>query len=149
MEIKKVSGAGLDFIIGEEGMVLHPYLDSVKIPTIGVGCTYYENGEKVKMSDQPISKERAKELFANLLKHYELAVYSNTRDDINQNQFDALVSLCFNIGVNGFKGSTLLKRVNTKASNDLIQKGFQMWKNAGGKPILLARRNREYALYIK
>jgi len=149
MEIKKVSGNGLDFIIGEEGMVLHPYLDSVKVPTIGVGCTYYENGEKVKMTDQPISKERAKELFANLLKHYELAVYSNTRDDINQNQFDSLVSLCFNIGVNGFKGSTLLKRVNSKESNDLIQKGFQMWKNAGGKPILLARRNREYALYIK
>jgi lysozyme len=149
MEIKKVSGNGLDFIIGEEGMVLHPYLDSVKVPTIGVGCTYYENGEKVKMTDQPISKERAKELFANLLKHYELAVYSNTRDDINQNQFDSLVSLCFNIGVNGFKGSTLLKRVNSKASNDLIQKGFQMWKNAGGKPILLNRRNREYALYIK
>lgn len=149
MEIKKVSGSGLDFIIGEEGLVLHPYLDSVKVPTIGVGCTYYENGEKVKMCDPAITKERAKELFANLLKHYELAVYSNTRDDINQNQFDALVSLCFNIGVNGFKGSTLLKRVNDKASNDLIQKGFQMWKNAGGKPILLARRNREYALYIK
>jgi len=149
MEIKKVSGGGLDFIIGEEGLILHPYLDSVKVPTIGVGCTYYENGEKVKMSDPAITKERAKELFSNLLKHYELAVYSNTRDDINQNQFDSLVSLCFNIGVNGFKGSTLLKRVNSKASNDLIQKGFQMWKNAGGKPILLARRNREYALYIK
>jgi lysozyme len=149
MEIKKVSGGGLDFIIGEEGLILHPYLDSVKVPTIGVGCTYYENGEKVKMSDPAITKERAKELFSNLLKHYELAVYSNTRDDINQNQFDALVSLCFNIGVNGFKGSTLLKRVNDKSSNDLIQKGFQMWKNAGGKPILLARRNREYALYIK
>lgn len=149
MEIKKVSGTGLDFIIGEEGLVLHPYLDSVKIPTIGVGCTYYENGEKVKMSDPAITKDRAKELFANLLKHYELAVYSNTRDDINQNQFDALVSLCFNIGVNGFKGSTLVKRVNDKSSNDLVQKSFQMWKNAGGKPILLNRRNREYALYIK
>lgn len=149
MEIKKVSATGLDFIIQEEGMILHPYLDSVKVATIGVGCTYYENGQKVKMSDPAITKERAKELFSNLLKHYELAVYSNTRDDLNQNQFDALVSLCFNIGVNGFKGSTLLKRVNAKASNELIQKSFQMWKNAGGKPILLGRRNREYALYIK
>ena len=146
-EITKVSPNGLKFIIQEEGMILHPYLDSVKVPTIGVGCTYYEGGQKVKMTDPAITKERAEQLFANLLKHYELAVYSNTRDDITQNEFNALVSLCFNIGVNGFKGSTLLKRVNDKSDASLIEKGFQMWKNAGGKPILLGRRNREFKLY--
>jgi lysozyme len=149
MEIKSMNQEGLNFLIKEEGLVLKPYLDSVGVPTIGVGSTYYEDGSKVKMTDKPITKERAIQLFKNLLKNYELAVYSSTRDDINQNQFNALVSICYNIGVFGFKGSTLLKRVNKNPNDSTIKQAFQMWRNAGGKPILLGRRNREAALYFK
>lgn len=147
MEIKTVSRNGLDFIIKEEGLVLKPYKCSAGIPTIGVGCTYYEDGTKVKMTDKPITKERAEALFLHLLDSYELAVYSTTRDDINQNQFDALVSLCFNIGVNAFKKSSLLKVVNINPNDAMIEKMWLMWKNAGGKPVLLKRRQREYNLY--
>ncbi|RYF09996.1 MAG: hypothetical protein EOO42_23200, partial [Flavobacteriales bacterium] len=71
-EIKQVSNTGIQFLIGEEGLVKRPYLDQVGIPTIGVGCTYYENGTKVKMTDPPITTERAIQLFRNLLKNYEL-----------------------------------------------------------------------------
>lgn len=147
-EIRKVSARGIEFLIAEEGLRLKPYLDSVKIPTIGVGCTYYESGKRVTMQDPAITKERAIELFRNLLKSYELAVYSTTRDDLNQNQFDALVSLCFNIGVSAFKGSTVLKRVNKNPLDKTIADAFLMWKNAGGKPILLKRRQREAELYF-
>lgn len=149
MEIKKVSKNGLDFIAKEEGVILKPYKCSAGVPTIGIGSTYYEDGSKVKMTDGPITKERAISLFLNVLKHYEMCVYTSTRDDINQNQFDSLVSLTYNIGTNAFKKSTLLKRVNSKASNESIEQAFLMWKNASGKPILLNRRKREYALYIK
>ena len=93
MEIKELSDYGIKFLMSNEGVILHPYLDTKGIPTIGVGNTFYEDGSKVKMTDPPITKERAMELFKYILKNYELAVYSNTRDDINQNQFDALVSL--------------------------------------------------------
>src|SRR6478752_6072176 len=103
MEIKSLDTIGLDFLVKEEGVVLHPYLDSVGIPTIGVGCTYYEDGTRVKMTDPPITRERAINLFKNVLKNYETTVWSVTRDDISQNQFNALVSICFNIGVTGFK----------------------------------------------
>jgi len=145
MEIKSLSSKGIDFLIKEEGLVLKPYKCSAGVPTIGVGCTYYENGNKVKMTDQAISKERAISLFRNLLKHYELAVYSFTRDDINQNQFDAMVSLCFNIGTGGFKGSTVVKRVNANPNDKSIADAFKMWK----KPIvLLQRRIRETNLYF-
>lgn len=147
MEIKKVSRKGLDFIIKEEGLVLKPYKCSAGVPTIGIGSTYYEDGSKVKMSDKPISKERAEQLFVNVLKHYEMCIYTSTRDDINQNQFDALVSLCFNIGTHAFKKSTVLKRVNANPYDTNIEPAFLMWKNAGGKPILLNRRKREYQLY--
>jgi len=148
-EIKKTSRVGLDFIAQEEGLRLKPYKCSAGVPTIGIGSTYYEDGSKVKMTDAPITKERAYVLFENVLKHFEMCVYTCTRDDINQNQFDALVSLAFNIGTGALKKSTLIKRVNKDPKGSDIEGAFLMWKNAGGKPILLNRRKREYALYIK
>ena len=151
-EIRDVSDNGIQFLIGEEGLVKRPYLDAAGIPTIGIGCTYYENGTKVKMSDPAITTERAISLFRNLLNIYELAVYSTTRDDINHNQFDALTSLTYNIGTYGFKGSTLLKKVNANPNDPAIQAQFEAWRNATvngkKKPILLARRKREAALYF-
>ena len=147
-EIQHLSKKGLEFIGREEGCMLKPYLDSVGVPTIGYGNAYYENGVRVKMSDPPISKDRALSLFLNILGFYEKAVWSNTRNDINQNQFDALVSLTYNIGVNGFKNSTVLKLVNKNPSDPKITDAFKMWKNAGGKPILLKRRIREANLYF-
>lgn len=141
-----MSENGLKFLMNNEGVVLKPYLDTKGIPTIGVGNTYYEDGSKVTMSDPPITEKRAIELFKWILKHYELAVYSNTRDDINQNQFDSLVSFTYNIGVNGFKKSTLLKRVNANASKESITSGFMMWtKNKE----LISRRKKEVALYFQ
>lgn len=147
-EIKKVSAKGLQFIANEEGCILHPYQDKVGVWTIGIGCTYYENGQRVRPSDGTISEGRALSLFGNVLSIYEMAVWSVTSDDINQNQFDALVSICYNIGVNAFKGSTLLKLVNANRHDPAIGKAFEMWKNAGGKPVLLARRKREAKLYF-
>ena len=145
-EIREMDEAGIDFLIKEEGLRLAPYLDSVGVPTIGIGSTYWENGTKVKMTDAPITKERAISLFRITLKHYETAVWSVTRDDINQNQFNALCSITYNIGINGFKGSTLLKRVNANPADPAIKAAFEMWKK---HKELLRRRKREWALYFK
>lgn len=146
MEIKELSDYGIKFLMSNEGVILHPYLDTKGIPTIGVGNTFYEDGSKVKITDPPITKERAMELFKYILKNYELAVYSNTRDDINQNQFDALVSICYNIGVTGFKNSTLVKKINNNSDDVVVKAAFLMWKNP---PEIMGRRNREVALYFK
>lgn len=148
MEIKVMDKKGIDFLSVEEGLRLKPYPDAKGIPTIGIGCTYYENGTRVKLTDPPITKERALSLFQNIRDYYEKTVWSVTRDDITQNQFNALVSICFNIGVQGFKGSTLLKRVNANPNDPTITEAFKMWRNSGGKPILLGRRIREAKLYF-
>jgi lysozyme len=148
MEIKQLDNKGIDFLALEEGLRLKPYPDAKGIPTIGIGCTYYENGQRVKLTDPPITKQRALQLFQNIREFYEKAVWSVTRDDINQNQFNALVSLTFNIGIAGFKGSTVLKRVNANPNDPSITEAFKMWKNSGGKPILLPRRIREAKLYF-
>ncbi len=144
-EIKTLDQAGIDFLIEKEGLRLKAYLDTKKIPTIAVGNTYYENGDRVKMSDPPITKERAIELFMSILKPYEMAVWSVTRDDINQNQFNALVSLAWNIGINRFKASTVVKRVNANPNDPKIANAFLMWKNP---PEIIGRRKSEVALYF-
>lgn len=145
-EIKSLDQKGMDFLSKEEGLRLTPYRDSVGIPTIGIGMTYYPHtGKRVTMGDPPLTKEQAISMFYSLVKPYETAVWSVTRDDITQNQFNALCSLCYNIGVHGFKKSTVVRRVNANPNDPKISAVFQMWK----KPIvLLPRRKREVALYF-
>lgn len=141
-----MSEAGLQFLMNNEGVILHPYLDSVGIPTIAVGNTFYEDGTKVKMTDPIITEKRAIELFKWSLKQFELTVYTMTRDDINQNQFDALVSFTFNIGQQAFKTSTLLKRINAKDTEKNIRDAFMIWR----KPKeIIKRRQRECDLFFK
>ena len=150
MEIKTISPNGVEFMIKSEGLVLHPYKDSVGIWTIGIGNTYYENGNRVQPTDPAITKERAVELFKNVAKHFELGVWSVTRDDINQNQFDALFSFVYNLGTESLRNSTLLKKLNVNPNDPTIKGEFLKWVKAGGKtlPGLVNRRTEEYKLYF-
>jgi lysozyme len=145
-----LSQNGLDLIKKFEGFRSHPYLCSAGIPTIGYGSTYYENGVRVKLSDSPISEEWAEELLKKNVVHYDVAVNSLTRDDITQNQYDALVSFAYNVGVTNFKNSTLLKRVNANPKDPNITNQFMKWIRAGGRVIkgLILRRREEAQLYF-
>ena len=143
----KLDATGENFMIREEGMVLQPYKDSAGIATIGIGCTYYEDGTKVTMDDPPITEERAMQLFRKLLKTYEQAVSRAIRVPITQNQFNALVSLCYNIGTGAFTRSTLVKKINHKAPVEEIEAWFLVWNKVGSAPILLPRRKREFELF--
>jgi lysozyme len=137
-------------IIQFEGLKLKPYLCPAGIPTISIGCTYYPDGTKVKLTDESITEDKAKEIFLNVIKHYEQSVDSFCRDDINQNQFDALVSLCYNIGAGALKNSTLLKKVNVDPNNKFIRDSFLGWNKSAGKILqgLTHRRNAEADLYF-
>lgn len=150
-KIIKIDKTGIDLITKFEGLKLKPYLCSAKVPTIGFGSTRYENGVKVKLSDPEITKERAIQLFANTLTQYEEAVDDYTTDKVNQNQFNALVSFCYNVGANALKNSTLLKIVNTNVNSEQIKEQFLKWVKANGKTIqgLVNRRNAESELYYK
>lgn len=140
---------GIDFLVRQEGgYILHPYADSRGIPTIGVGCTYYEDGTKVKMTDPNITQDRAETLFKKIVRNFELMVYSHLSKNVNQNQFDALVSLAYNIG-DAFKQSTVLRLVNMNPDDPNIADAFEAWKRAGSDEFaLLPRRKREVELYF-
>ena len=150
MKITKVSKKGLDLIKKFEGLKLKPYLCSAGVPTIGYGNTLYENGKKVSLKDSVITESRATELLSYSLKNLEQQVASFCRDDINQNQFDALVSFAFNLGPYNLKSSTLLKKVNKNPKDPTIRDEFMRWTKAGGKVLkgLVERRKTEADLYF-
>lgn len=152
-EIRALDDIGRRFMVDEEGLMLKPYKDSAGIPTIGIGCTFYPSGQRVTMKDTPLVNDKAAwQLFDKVNNNFLLTVYSITRDDINQNQFNALLSLCYNIGVGAFKASTVLKIVNKNPNDPAIADAFYMWRystvDGVRKPILAGRRKREAKLYF-
>lgn len=144
-----VSDKGLFFCAQFEGLSLTPYLCPAKVPTIGYGTTFYEDGTKVRLSDPAITKERALQLLRYHMNHFAQTVDSYTTDAVNQQQFDALVDFAYNLGTNALKGSTLLKKVNLNPSDPAIPVEFSRWVNAGGKRLagLVRRRAAESILY--
>jgi len=151
MKIIRISQKGLNLIQRFEGLSLKPYKCPAGIWTIGYGTTFYTNGIKVKETDNPISQAEATNLLIEVLKHYEQSVDSFCRDDITQNQFDALVSFCYNVGAGSLKSSTLLKKVNANPNDETISLEFMKWNKGGGKVLkgLTERRKAEADLYVQ
>lgn len=133
---------GREMIESFEGLRLTAYSDVVGIPTIGYGHT-----KNVKLGDQCTSQQ-ADILLREDLRASELAIECSVKPDLNQNQFDALVSLVFNIGGSAFEHSTLLRLLNEL---DFIgaSSQFLVWDRAGGNVIsgLTQRRLKEKALF--
>lgn len=151
MKITKTGAAGLEIIKSFEGFRSAPYKCPAGIPTIGYGATFYPDGKKVTLLDEHINEERATDLLKSMLVSFERYVDSYCRDDINQNQFDALVSFAYNLGPANLKSSTLLKKVNSNPSDETIRAEFMKWVKAGGKTLkgLVRRREAEANLYFK
>jgi lysozyme len=145
----KLNQQGYKFIAKHEGLRLKPYLCPAKIPTIGYGNTYYPNGKRVTLLDDPITKEQAFEMFKIIANRFAKRVDDLVTSKINQNQFNALVSFCYNVGTGNFMKSTLLKKVNADPNDFDIRLEFAKWNKAGGVKSngLVNRRSEESALY--
>lgn len=145
----KLDLAGQEFIKSAEGCQLHAYADSAGIPTIGYGNTFYEDGSHVKSGDV-ITQQRADELFLNMISTFETGVTGLVRSDINQNQFNALVSFAENEGLGHLKSSTLLQKVNVNPNDTSIGNEFERWIYSGGVKVtgLINRREEEANLYF-
>lgn len=149
----KIDKKGLDFLVSLEGLKLKPYLDSRGVPTIGIGSTFYESGERVKMTDEPISKEEAFHLFELTKDKYEKPINDKIKVILTQNQFNALFAFAYNVGPTGAANSDLFKYINANSERALIEKGFMNWKgkrlNKRGEPELLTRRQAEIKKYYE
>lgn len=149
-KITKTGTLGIDLIKKFEGFVGTPYKCPAGIPTIGYGATFYPNGKKVTMADKAITEEEAVELLKSMLTKFEQYVDSYCIDTVTQNQFDALVSFCYNLGPANLKASTLLKKVNLNPNDPTIRAEFMKWTKAGGRTLkgLVRRRTAEADLYF-
>lgn len=146
-----ISKKGLDLIKKHEGFRNHPYLCPAGIPTIGYGMTFYPNGKKVTMNDEPLTMLDATQYLLQVIEKFENGVNELVKQPLTQNQFDALVSFAFNVGLGAFKNSTLLKRVNNDPNDEDIAYQFSRWNKAGGVVLkgLKKRRNQESWLYFE
>jgi lysozyme len=128
---------------------LKAYLDSGGVWTIGIGTIQYPNGAKVKKGDT-ITREQMYDYFRFEMRVKVERVIVLTRDDINQDQFDALVDFAYNVGTNALQKSTLLKTLNNKPADMQIVDNFFSWRFDNGKEIggLLRRRMSEALLYF-
>lgn len=143
-----LSENGIAIIKEFEGFRESPYLDSVNVPTIGYGTTVYPNDTRVKITDRDITEAQAIEYLKDHVNKH-IAPYMPLL--LNQNQFDALVSFIYNLGIGKFNSSTLKKKVIANAPCDEIQAEFNKWTKAGGKALngLVKRRAKEAELFCK
>ena len=114
----KTGEKGIELIKQFEGCKLTAYLCPAKVLTIGYGHT-----KNVKKG-QVITQLEADNLLKEDLTTFEKGITTLVRSNINQNQFDALVSFAFNLGLGNLKSSTLLKKVNNDPNDPTIKDEF-------------------------
>jgi GH24 family phage-related lysozyme (muramidase) len=141
----KISKNGLSLIKSFEGCKLTAYkvTDSEKYFTIGYG--HYGSDVKEGMK---ITQEKADELFEKDVQRFVDGVNELVKVPVNQNQFDALVSFAYNVGLGALKKSTLLDLLNGKEYKGASEQ-YERWNKSGGKVLkgLVKRREKEQKLF--
>lgn len=142
----QTSGAMRDLIGGWEGLRLEAYQDVVGVWTIGYGHT----GPDVTYATPKITPEQADDLLEDDLGKFERGVAMYLGDaKATQGQFDAMVSLSYNVGLGNFRSSTVL-REHKEGDFEHAADAFLLWNKAGGKVFegLVRRREGEREHYL-
>ena len=140
--IMAIAKSTLSFITKEEGARNKAYKDSKGLWTIGVG--HLIKADEQHLITATLSDQEVEDLLKKDLKWCSEAVETSVKVPLSQNQFDALYSLCFNIGETAFRKSTVVRRINENDLNGAAE-AILMWN----KPeVLIKRRQRERALFL-
>ena len=129
-----------------EGLRLKPYICPAGYPTIGYGTVYKPGGDKVTMSDSPITKEIAEDwLIYEIENNYLPGILKASPLLINHPYvLGALIDFGYNLGIPRYRSSTLRKRVNDQDWDGACGE-LEKWVYGGGKklPGLVKRREAE------
>lgn len=134
-----------------EGYKAKSYLCPASVVTIGWGSTMYTDGRKIKLGDT-INEDQAEILLMWELKNKSIALHGL---NLNQNQFDSLLSFVYNLGIGAFAKSTLKKKILLNPNDVTIKDEFMKWNKArvGGELMelkgLTRRREAEAEMYFK
>ena len=154
----KIDDNCIELIKSFEGFMSNAWHDKIDPPgvdTIGYGTIlyppFYMDGKKVQVGDPMITTAKGKEFLTYEINLKTSGVDMLIRDDLTTNQFGALVSFAYNLGLGALKGSTLRKKVNINPLDPSIRAEFMKWDMANGVHIkgLTRRREAEAALYFK
>ena len=133
MDFDRALDLGLGLIRQFEGLILHPYLCSAGVPTIGYGSTYYQDGSRVSLADTPIDKATAEYLLKlTVRKTYFPAVVSLCPTLETEEQTAAILSWTYNLGVGALKSSNLRRKILLR-DWDNIPTEILKWNRAAGK----------------
>lgn len=140
----RMNRAGLEIIKAFEGLRQTAYRDAVGVWTIGWGHT----GPDVRPG-MAITRSKADKLLRQDLRRFEVGVQRLVRVPLTSNQFSALVSFSFNVGLGAFGKSTMLRLLNQRNYNGAAAQ-FDRWVKAGGRVLrgLVRRRRAERALFL-
>lgn len=133
-----------------EGLYLRPYLCPAGVPTIGYGATFYEDGRRVKLTDPPITRQRAEDMLMHHLRTGFLRKTIRLCPDVDTPpRLAALVDFAYNLGAGNLQASTLRRRVNAGEWDD-VPAQLMRWNRAGGRVLrgLTIRRQAECALVV-
>ena len=145
MEVNK---AGKDLIKRFEGCKLKAYRCPAGLWTISWGLTFYPDGTKVKEGDV-ITQQQAEDYFNAIVDDFAKKVDALIKSNVSENNFSALVSFAYNVGMGNFQRSTLLRKVNANPKDTTIRAEFMKWTRANDKVLngLVRRREAEAKLY--
>lgn len=143
--MSKINQESINLIKEFEGCKLTAYQDSVGVWTIGFGHT-----KNVKKGDTITQLQADEWLMDELNNEYGAGVENLATVPLTDNQFGALTSFAYNLGLGNLKSSTLLKKLN-KSDYKGAAAEFPKWNKAGGKVLagLTRRRGAERALFEK
>ena len=138
----KISNNGLDLVKHFEGLVLEAYKCPAGVWTIGYGHT-----KDVQPGDE-WSEDHAEHMLEVEMEEYEKYINDLVTVELNQNQFDAMVSWVYNLGSSNLQASTLLKVLNA-GDYEGVPAQIMRWNKAGGKVLegLTRRRQAEADLF--
>jgi lysozyme len=131
-----------------EALRLRPYLDAVGVPTIGYGATYYANGVRVSLHDEPMTKDAAEDLLRWMITTKYMPKVQVLCPGIDTDQrLAAITDFAFNCGVVNLKNSTLRRKINAGRWSE-VSGQLARWNKAGGiiLPGLTTRRAYEAGL---
>lgn len=140
--IMAITKSTLKYIIEEEGKRNKAYKDTKGLWTIGVG--HLIRPDEQHLIHATLTDEEVEDLLKRDLEWCSEAVESSVKVPLAQAQFDALYSLCFNIGGTAFKRSTVVKRLNS-GDYEGAADAILMWNKP---PELVKRRKRERELFL-
>ena len=145
----KTSQRGLDLIKEYEGIRFKPYRDCVGLFTVGVGHLIGDGTVLPDSWNRTFTLKEVNDLLVADVRKFELGLARYVNVELSQNQYDAIIDFCFNLGLGTFQRSSVRQAINRRDKASVIR-NLLRYNKAGGKviPQLDRRRKAEALLFL-